>query len=884
MESGGTFEYTFNMESIFQDKFSELKSYYCREDFEQALYDVQTARSDARKFRLNDLKRLCRARDMRAEELLENPALLENIPTRAQIQEELLQTFYDMYARFPKTTDFMERIVRRLAPEYREDTVRTAILKKFLAGAGKGFKRFRTGQILEWGKRRLNREEETGFSSLSEEEQQALIFSRIDDSIFENKTASLSAEDIFRLIAGRMEKYREDESLAFSEPELCRETLELLDAFMKQHSISGEDASVYEKIQSVERALEQGAVLPDVCGEELAGLTVKLEADFRNQLKTIPRVTKTGAAGNAAELYRQARKDALKAVRAKAKKEAPDYELLELCSDLAAGNFRVNGKTKVYLYYFAFMFGMHMPVNDMVYEHDKSRLRYFRENPDRVQTEDVKRKEEEYRRQLNALTDGKQPEFTADQLNSYSRDRLYLLRRALHGIMGCGELLNTADQPGAETIRKALREVQAAIDIKNIEKSLFQDFYNDNLLRFLEGDYTDPGAASAFEKEPTGEGINYKSFVEAVYLYFICHDELAMTPGEKIDAAEAVIEKCIRLAKRAGSSRKMIVSEHTQEYRSRHINILLNKKIEEIPAYIAANYVVISPENVGAARIMVASEENTAFDLIGEIMEELDAVYPEVELFDRQKKRELTKEMREEISARTDPVPGGKLKELLKERFAEDKDFLKVVDVIDERMQVNSGRYSKSERLRMIVLLHVLAVYSDETQPLSVYRIQSRMEEKGILSLGTQFGSAMAALKEIGYDICRVGEYYYLGARVYEESYLNDLLDRVSGRYLIVTEQTEIMMAELLIRRLRFDKRVTRSELIALHFHYYIALLNETEGLDTFPDIFEDYDATISPILEEARYQPLSEKNIFDMYIVTALYFYMVENNGYMGW
>ena len=36
-------------------------------------------------------------------------------------------------------------------------------------------------------------------------------------------------------------------------------------------------------------------------------------------------------------------------------------------------------------------------------------------------------------------------------------------------------------------------------------------------------------------------------------------------------------------------------------------------------------------------------------------------------------------------------------------------------------------------------------------------------------------------------------------------------------------------------------------------------------------------DATISPILEEARYQPLSEKNIFDMYVVTELYFYLME-------
>ena len=51
MRTAGTYEYTLNMESIFEDKFSALKSYYCREDFVQALEDVRRARSDAKEFR-----------------------------------------------------------------------------------------------------------------------------------------------------------------------------------------------------------------------------------------------------------------------------------------------------------------------------------------------------------------------------------------------------------------------------------------------------------------------------------------------------------------------------------------------------------------------------------------------------------------------------------------------------------------------------------------------------------------------------------------------------------------------------------------------------------------------------------------------------------------
>ena len=895
MRTAGTYEYTLNMESIFEDKFSALKSYYCREDFVQALEDVRRARSDAREFRMRDLKRLCRARDIDAEALLKDDALLEMIPTREQMQDHLLQAFYDMYASFPKTTDFMERIVRRLAPEYRNDTVRTAILKKFLAGAGTGFKRFHTEQILEWGKKRLTGEEKKRLDTLSQDDQQALIFSRIDDSVFEHKTVALSGVDIFRLIAGRIKKYREDEGLAFVQPELSAETCARLDDFLKGQGIDSAELSAGEKIAEILAVLDAGRISGDEAEIQISVFIDGLERDFRNQLKNIPRISKTGAAGTAADLYKQAKKDALTAARAEAKKTEPDYELLDMCSDLVAGNFRVNGKTKVYLYYFAIMFGMDMPVEDADYEHDKKWFEHLKENLNEVLPEMLDEKQKEYRRLLKEAAEGLSSEETEKRLHSLSREHLYRLRRALYGVAGCCDLYELMERPTpADTaeIRAALKNVQALIDVRDIEKSLFQDFYNDNLLRFLEGNYTDSRMASAFEKEPTGEGINYKSFVEAIYLYFICHEELDMTPGERIDTAESIIESCIEMAKKAGAERKHSASEHTQMYKDCHINILVNKNVDEIAKYVVDNYLVISPENMGAARIMVASEENTAFDLIGEIVEDLDAVYPEVELFykpgkgirDNQNRRkgELFDAVKADISFQTAFGFDWKVKTLLEEKYAEDRDFLKVVAAIDERVRVQSGRYSRSQRIRMITLLFVLAAYSDASVSLSADIIRERMADKGVISAGMQQSSALSALKEIGYDIQRDGERYFLGKRQYDDPEMNALLERVSGRYLVIDEDMELLMAELLVRRMRYDKRVTRSELISIHFNYYIALLNETEGLDTFPEVFEDYDTTISPILEEARYQPLSEKNILDMYVVMALYFYLVENNGYM--
>ena len=180
-----------------------------------------------------------------------------------------------------------------------------------------------------------------------------------------------------------------------------------------------------------------------------------------------------------------------------------------------------------------------------------------------------------------------------------------------------------------------------------------------------------------------------------------------------------------------------------------------------------ANYQISSPDNNGSARIMIAAEEKTASGLIKEIKKDINEAYPDVEVF------KVEDESKDDIAYEQNKTFKWRVKELLEEKYANDKEFLKVLNAIDDR----------------------------------IHNINRHFDEK---------------------------------------------------------------------------KRHTRNELIAYHLNSYIPLINETEGLDTFSDVFEDYAATINPFLEEARFQPLSEKNIFDMYVVISLYFYLVENNGYM--
>ena len=406
------------MKTMFQGKLSELKSYYCREDFELALADYDHAPKDAKSFRMRDVSRLCNARGIDAKALIADRSILETIPTRIAMQDELLQSFYEMYNQSPATTDFMERIVRRLAPEYSSDTVRVAILKKFVAGAGSSFKRFHTNQIMEWAKKQLNKLEMEIYENSTEEEKRKILLSKIDDSIFAHESVKLTAADVLKLIIDRIFKYRNDDSIAFEEIELSEETGAMLFTMMPE----GEGTvgkTVSEQFQVFYDSFAQGSTaFEDQC---FSDLVAKIENDFRKQLKTIKRVSKTGKEETVDKLYMQAKKDLLRSKKRTHSRFDIDLELIELCNDLAAGNFRVNGKTKVYLYYFAFMFEMTVPLDGQECE----------------------------------------PE-------------------------------------------------------RNIVKNLFQDYYNDNFLRLLSTDYSDPKKAAAFEKEPTGEGINYKSFVEAI--------------------------------------------------------------------------------------------------------------------------------------------------------------------------------------------------------------------------------------------------------------------------------------------------------------------------------------------------------------------------------
>ena len=71
-------------------------------------------------------------------------------------------------------------------------------------------------------------------------------------------------------------------------------------------------------------------------------------------------------------------------------------------------------------------------------------------------------------------------------------------------------------------------------------------------------------------------------------------------------------------------------------------------------------------------------------------------------------------------------------------------------------------------------------------------------------------------------------------------------------------------------------EKVTRTSILAAYYYLYNAMIeNELGSWKNFKELFDDFSDGVNPYLEEAYYQPVSAKNIFDVMLIFSSYAYM---------
>lgn len=150
--------------------------------------------------------------------------------------------------------------------------------------------------------------------------------------------------------------------------------------------------------------------------------------------------------------------------------------------------------------------------------------------------------------------------------------------------------------------------------------NLFYDFYNDNFLRF--------------ENPPPGDGINFKNYLEIIYLYWL--NKKNLLPSQRLACAEQFIDEVYdtasRLAQASNASQRARILKApafpTYIYRKKFFEDILDFNEEQFKNYLLDNYHIYRAGNNN--RIMMASETRTLKRYLLDLVAKINS-YPQEE-------------------------------------------------------------------------------------------------------------------------------------------------------------------------------------------------------------------------------------------------------------
>lgn len=327
-----------------------------------------------------------------------------------------------------------------------------------------------------------------------------------------------------------------------------------------------------------------------------------------------------------------------------------------------------------------------------------------------------------------------------------------------------------------------LKDIDESTEIDyetDIEKNLFRDYYTNNLIRFISDAYK--GKLREYERDPSGQGINYKNFAEMVYLYYISKN--SYKPQEKIKLSNKMI-KDIQKMEKLQKGNELIGVRETKEYRDYFKNSAekLSLSEEEFKEFICDHYNCdrhMGKRIVGVFQL--ENEQNTAFKEYQSIIKDLT-----------------------DLGVALENCNYGLW-------FTDISAFRKKVDKDIGNWRVDNDRFK--EFIELLFCMNSFMGYTFDEKTSSQNKNQEWRKPSRMKTRALYIPSASA---------------------------------------------------------------VTRTSMIVAYYYYYNALNeNDRNCWNSFEEVFEDFKEGIDKKLKEAHYQPLSEKNIFDILIVFSSYTYL---------
>lgn len=949
-------QFTQNMQSNLDILRKNIKSFYCREDFERKIKEVDSQKgTSGYDSRRNELNSMCVACGIDVNHLVEKPHAtksrmavnlsreeweesrrteLANIPDRMGLKKMFIQELYGIYLKFPTSANYMERVVRRLlGDEFRDDSVRLAILKKFVKETD-----YHTDSIEKMVKSSLPSDAQKYYAQMDRPGQKKQIVEHLTEDIFHisgvdfprwvdffvrkmgeeeelrpqgfvfsNGTSAklrealssascmagqyTSATDLLKAILdvpSEMLIHHEqalEESLSLAEREFClylhgfttmsadgrvngrKDTAIYLPgkiAFAKEHgdiyALMGQPDDICGRmgmpfkvwgefilckirenkdIFGADTALTQRDWVSQHTGDCMRKTALALgirKPETMSEQKILECMIDTGkiklrknlealddAVGSleqdlcnyiirSTEVYRKEKMELLRensdiwntiAYRADISgrwgleiKEWTEFLLQNIESELPPDDFRVSDNTRPLL---REVLSAVMPNNDDCVS-DLEMMKKIQEClhvGTQLQMHDI------CDMLMNSMDDDASKylkQFSYVKRNGKESTRNEVYEQALKDFKRNNgfdtTLLKLADDLATGKFRVNgqtkeylyifaivfgmqvyFPELKESVDFdRDIEKNLFGDYYTDNLLRYI-FDENFKNNPTAFESEPSGEGINYKNYVEVIYLYYLRRTDILTE--ERIDRAKRMIDGCVADAASKSHLKQKLPTKPTDMtlvYKHDHfIGHILQLNEKDLREYLVKNFYIYDPDPaLNNSRIMMASEQNTVKEYAIKIVSDIRKTIPS---------------NRKDATALNYQIGIESLLSDLEETCGDDRDF--VENILGDE--------------------HFVSLIKKMDEILDVNR-------RGLLDLGI----------------------------------------------------------------VRSKKRFTRTEFVALYYTYFANIAEDLIGnyeVVDLVDLFEEFCSAdreshqgIDEYLEACRYQKINVTNIFDMFVIFALF------------
>ena len=323
---------------------------------------------------------------------------------------------------------------------------------------------------------------------------------------------------------------------------------------------------------------------------------------------------------------------------------------------------------------------------------------------------------------------------------------------------------------------------------RDIDKNLFEDYYCDNLTRYIY--LEDGGKAGNSDKEPSGLGINPKNFIDVAFVYYLNME--GIDASYKVSRFYTMINRVKDAWKNQYAYNEAKKSTYegvlTSVYTNRISTLIHGMDEEAFEKYLLENYycdVRYTYTNKKTGKIQ------EGYKGLFELQFDINSIYTQYnEIIDL-------------------------IKEVL--NLPRNADFSK----IDHRRLKNVADESN------IVLTRVVEL------------------EQNVPSSDLECFSSL------------------------------DLGEKEWSEFLLIMKNIEKRLNPYEVIGITNSSDITRTKMIAAYYHYYClenGMDDSSETWISFKDVFDDMSSCLNIYLEEAGYQKISTKNIYDVFVIFFAY------------